>query len=61
MIIGQNDKALEIMSKPLMVLFTKFARKLHSHDGKERDEACMPGKGGLCVACGTGDCLRRVS
>lgn len=23
------------------------------------EDGCMPGKGGKCVLCGTGDCLRR--
>jgi hypothetical protein len=26
---------------------------------REREGACMPGKGGLCTICGTGDCKRR--
>lgn len=38
--------------------------KLNPHPGAQErvirgEDGCMTGKGGKCVLCGTGDCLRR--
>jgi len=36
-----------------------MARKSADAIGRREYPACMPGKGGLCTLCGTGDCKRR--
>jgi hypothetical protein len=41
------------------VLNFEFIPRKSPPDMRGREEACLPGLGGLCTACGTGDCLRR--
>lgn len=49
---------------PILSALRADKRKLNPHPGSQErvvrgEDGCMPGRGGKCVLCGTGDCLRR--
>lgn len=50
-----TGQELEAAKRQLVAL----AESVMFADVTRGDDGCMPGKGGKCVLCGTGDCLRR--